>query len=64
MDNRITALCDFLDYSKSVYHAQNYIVKELEKAGYTRLSEAENCRQSVPSTHPEGFLAPTYRLHP
>ena len=40
MDNRITALCAFLDASKSVYHAQDYIVKELEKAGYVKLSEA------------------------
>ena len=42
MDNRIAALCDFLDCSKSVYHAQAYIVKELEKEGYTKLSEGEN----------------------
>ena len=42
MDNRIAALCDFLDCSKSVYHAQVYIVKELEQEGYTKLSECEN----------------------
>jgi len=39
MDNRITALCDFLNASRSVYHAQANLVRELEKAGYTRLSE-------------------------
>lgn len=42
MDNRITALCNFLNTSKSVYHAQANLVKELEGAGYTRLSEGEN----------------------
>ena len=42
MDNRIAALCEFLDASKSVYHAQAYMVKELEKAGYAKLSDAEN----------------------
>ena len=41
MDNRITALCDFLNASKSVYHAQANLTAELEKAGYVRLSEAE-----------------------
>ena len=42
MDNRITALCDFLNASHSVYHAQAYIAKTLEKAGYTRLMEHED----------------------
>ena len=42
MDNRIERLCDYLNAAKSVYHAQDYIVKELEAAGYTRLSEAAN----------------------
>ena len=41
MDNRIERLCDYLNAAKSVYHAQDYIVKELEKAGYIRLSESE-----------------------
>ncbi|MEE1036517.1 MAG: M18 family aminopeptidase, partial [Oscillospiraceae bacterium] len=42
MDNRINALRAFLDASHSVYHAQAYLVNVLEKAGYGRLSEAEN----------------------
>ncbi|MEE1037171.1 MAG: M18 family aminopeptidase [Oscillospiraceae bacterium] len=42
MDNRINALRAFLDASHSVYHAQAYLVNVLEKAGYCRLSEAEN----------------------
>ena len=42
MDNRITALCGFLNASHSVYHAQDYIAKTLEKAGYTRLMEHED----------------------
>ena len=41
MDNRIKALCDFLNASRSVYHAQAYLVKELEKEGYTQLREAD-----------------------
>ncbi len=40
MDKRITALCDFLNASHSVYHAAAYLVKELEQAGYIRLDEA------------------------
>ena len=39
MDNRITALCDFLNASRSVYHATANLVKELENAGYTQLRE-------------------------
>ena len=42
MDNRINTLRAFLDASHSVYHAQAYLVNVLEKAGYGRLSEAEN----------------------
>ena len=40
MDNRISALCDFLDASRSVYHAQDQLVRQLRSAGYTRLSES------------------------
>ncbi|MDD5863421.1 MAG: M18 family aminopeptidase [Firmicutes bacterium] len=39
MDNRTKALCDFLDASHSVYHAQAYLAQTLEAAGYTRLLE-------------------------
>ena len=41
MDNRIQALCAFLDAARSVYHAQDYLVNTLKKAGYTRLLESE-----------------------
>lgn len=41
MDNRISNLCAFLDAAHSVYHAVENLVKILENAGYTRLSEAE-----------------------
>ncbi len=40
MNERISALKDFLDASHSVYHAQAYLVRLLEQAGYCRLSEA------------------------
>ena len=39
MDKRIKALTAFLDAAHSVYHAAAYLAKELENAGYTRLSE-------------------------
>ncbi len=42
MDNRISALMDFLDASHSVYHAAAYLENELRRHGYTRLSEGEN----------------------
>ncbi len=42
MDNRTKALCDFLNASHSVYHAQNYIANTLKNAGYTRLLEHED----------------------
>ena len=42
MDHRITALCDFLDASHSLYHAQAYLMEVLQQAGYTRLYEQEN----------------------
>ena len=41
MDNKTKALMGFLDASVSVYHAVDYLVKMLEKEGYSRLSEAE-----------------------
>jgi len=41
MDNRIAALCGFLDVSHSAFHAQNALVKELEAEGYRSLSESE-----------------------
>ena len=42
MNEQIQALCDFLNASHSVYHAAVYLAKELETAGYTRLSEADS----------------------
>ena len=47
MNNQIQALCDFLNASHSVYHAAAYLAKELEDAGYTRLSEAD-CWELTP----------------
>ena len=40
MDNRISALIDFLDASHSVYHATAYLANTLEQAGYSRLEES------------------------
>ena len=42
MNNRIHALCDFLNASHSLYHAQAYLMDLLQKAGYTRLYEQDN----------------------
>ena len=42
MDNRIRALCDFLNASHSLYHAQDYIMNVLKAEGYTRLYEHED----------------------
>ena len=39
MDNRITALCDFLNASHSLYHAVAYLQQQLNNDGYTRLYE-------------------------
>ena len=39
MNKRTEKLCAYLDQAHSVYHAQAGIVKELESAGYTRLTE-------------------------
>ncbi len=41
MDNRITALREFLDTSHSVYHAADFLAKTLENEGYTRLNEGK-----------------------
>lgn len=41
MTEQIKALTAFLDASHSVYHAAAYLAKELESAGYSRLSEAD-----------------------
>ena len=41
MDNRIAALCGFLNEAHSVYHAQNAVVEELKRAGYTPLEEQD-----------------------
>ena len=41
MNDRITALCDFLNASHSVYHAAAYLADMLEQAGYCRLLESE-----------------------
>ena len=40
MDQRINALCEYLDGARSVFHAAAGIVRQLEEAGYTRLTEA------------------------
>ena len=42
MNEQIKALCDFLDASHSAYHAAACISRELESAGYSRLSEADS----------------------
>ena len=41
MDQRINALCEYLNGARSVYHAAAGIACQLEKAGYTRLEEAK-----------------------
>ena len=42
MDNRIKALCAFLNAAHSVYHAQDYLVQTLKNAGYIHLFEHED----------------------
>ena len=42
MDNRITALMNFLDASHSVYHATAYLENILKEQGYTCLRESES----------------------
>ena len=44
MNERIAALCGFLDASHSQYHARAYLASALDAAGYTRLDEAEEWR--------------------
>ena len=41
MDNRISALMNFLDAAHSVYHGAAYLAKVLDEAGYTRLLEKD-----------------------
>ena len=41
MDHRISALCEFLDNSPSVFHAVANLEKTFQNAGYTRLFENE-----------------------
>ncbi len=41
MTDRIDALCDFLNASHSLYHAQAYLLDLLERNGYTRLYEQD-----------------------
>jgi len=41
MENRISALCAFLDASPSVFHAVANLEAQLKNAGYTRLLESE-----------------------
>ncbi len=41
MNERISALKDFLDAAHSVYHAQDYVVKQLEQEGYRNLPEGD-----------------------
>ena len=40
MDQRINALCEYLDGARSVFHAAAGIARQLEEAGYIRLAEA------------------------
>ena len=40
MDNRIQALCEYLDASHSAYHAQANLVAILKEQGYTQLTES------------------------
>ena len=42
MNDKIRGLMDFLDASRSVYHAVAYISEILDKAGYTRLPEGDD----------------------
>ena len=42
MDKNLEKLMDFLDNAHSVYHAVALLVRELETAGYARLSEGES----------------------
>ena len=44
MENQIASLKNFLDKAHSVYHAVAALAEDMEKAGYTRLSEGETWR--------------------
>jgi len=41
MEQRIQALCDFLNASHSSYHAVGYLEQQLKQEGYARLSECD-----------------------
>ena len=47
MNEKIQALCEFLDGAHSVFHAVDALAKTLENAGYTRLYETD-CWHLVP----------------
>ena len=42
MDQRVKNLQAFLDQAHSVYHAENYLVKTLQQAGYSHLAEKDS----------------------
>ena len=42
MNDRIQALCSFLDASHSLYHARAYLSSVLDQAGYVRLREQDS----------------------
>ena len=42
MDQRIEALCSFLNHSPSVFHAVDYLAAQLEQQGYARLMENQS----------------------
>ena len=42
MNDKIRALMDFLDASRSVYHTVAYISEILDQAGYTHLPEGDD----------------------
>ena len=42
MNDKIRALMDFLDASRSVYHTVAYISGILDQAGYTHLPEGDD----------------------
>ena len=42
MNDKIHALMDFLDASRSVYHVVSYISDILDREGYTRLPEGDD----------------------
>ena len=42
MEKNIASLCDFLDHSRSSYHAVAALTAQLDAAGYTLLKEGEN----------------------